>query len=112
MRGTAALAWNVSVSQEIAVMLTHSTAKQGPSRAKQSESVQRHRHASTQQLLQRKFGNQALHRLLTEHSTVSRTGSGMQRQERSAGGPDQGKLRVGAVNDPLEHEADRLAEQV
>jgi hypothetical protein len=54
------------------------------------------------QLLQRTIGNQALTRLLTQRAAAAS----------NAPGPIQPKLKVGAVNDPLEHEADRVADQV
>jgi hypothetical protein len=54
------------------------------------------------QLLQRTIGNQALTRLLTQRADAAS----------NAPGPIQAKLKVGAVDDPLEHEADRVADQV
>src|SRR3954470_23852188 len=60
------------------------------------------------QMLQRRIGNQALLRLMA------------QRQNEPGGAPSnvaallgilQPKLKIGAVNDPLEHEADRVADQ-
>jgi hypothetical protein len=54
------------------------------------------------QLLQRTIGNQALARLLAQRAGAAS----------NAPGPIQTKLKVGAVNDPLEHEADRVADRV
>lgn len=54
------------------------------------------------QLLQRTIGNQAMIRLLAQRAGAAS----------NAPGPIQAKLKVGAVNDPLEHEADRVADQV
>jgi len=54
------------------------------------------------QLLQRTIGNQAMIRLLAERAGVAS----------NAPGPVQAKLEVGSVNDPLEHQADRVADQV
>ena len=54
------------------------------------------------QLLQRTVGNQGMIRLLTQ-----RVGAAS-----NAPGRIQTKLKIGAVNDPLEHEADRVADRV
>jgi hypothetical protein len=54
------------------------------------------------QLLQRTIGNQAMNRLLAQRAGAAS----------NAPGPIQAKLKVGAVNDPLEHEANRVAGQV
>jgi hypothetical protein len=54
------------------------------------------------QVLQRTVGHQAMPRFLAQHASV--TGN--------EHGSIQAGLKVGAVHDPLEHEADRVAEQV
>jgi hypothetical protein len=53
-------------------------------------------------LLQRTIGNQAMLRLLAQRAGANR----------SAPGPIEAKLKVGVIDDPLEHEADRVADQV
>jgi hypothetical protein len=58
--------------------------------------------AAQRQLLQRTIGNQATLRLLAQRGGATS----------AAPGPIQAKLNIGAVNDPLEHEADRVANQV
>ncbi len=60
------------------------------------------------QLLQRRIGNQALLRLFAQHGNEPGAAGNMARLP----GILQAKLRIGAVNDPLEHEADRVADQV
>ena len=59
------------------------------------------------QLLQRRIGNEALMRLLAQPQNEPRLGY-MARPP----GILQAKLKIGTDNDPLEHEADRVAEQV
>jgi hypothetical protein len=53
-------------------------------------------------VLGRAIGNQATLRLLTQSAGATS----------NAPKPMQAKLKIGAVNDPLEHEADRVADQV
>ncbi len=60
------------------------------------------------QLLQRRIGNQALLRLFAQHGNEL----GAPRNMARLPGILQAKLRIGSVNDPLEHEADRVADQV
>ncbi len=60
------------------------------------------------QLLQRRIGNQALLRLFSQHGSEPGAPGNMARLP----GILHAKLRIGAVNDPLEHEADRVADQV
>ncbi len=71
---------------------------------------QRHRQPalSQVQLLQRRIGNQALLRLFAQHRNELSAPGNMARLP----GILQAKLRIGAVNDPLEHEADRVADHV
>jgi len=54
------------------------------------------------QLLQRTISNQATLRLLARRAGATS----------NASGPIQAKLKIGAVNDPLEHEADHVADRV
>lgn len=87
-------------------------------RPSQAEVTQAH-------MLQRSIGNQAVLRLLAQRASPAGIepphfvpGESNQSRMRSAfGAPPfaggvQAKLDVGAVNDPLEHEADRVADQV
>ena len=60
------------------------------------------------QLLQRRIGNQALLRLFAQRGNEP----GAPSNAALLRGVLQPKLRIGAVNDPLEHEADRVADQV
>jgi outer membrane protein OmpA-like peptidoglycan-associated protein len=63
--------------------------------------------------LQRTIGNQAMLRLLAQHASVARSNEpGPSENPAPLSGGIQAKLKVGAVNDPLEHEADRVANQV
>ena len=91
------------------------------------------------QLLQRTFGNQAMLRLLAQRASVTRNKPGVHENEDNSAhmtgreaapswdfsnipvplfpasclpGPIQPKLQVGAVDDPLEHQADSVAEHV
>lgn len=60
------------------------------------------------QLLQRRIGNQALTRLLAQDGNDL----GALRNTARLPGVLQAKLKIGAINDPREHEADRTADQV
>jgi hypothetical protein len=58
-------------------------------------------------------GNQAMLRLLAQRANVARSNEpGASENAVPLSGGVQAKLKVGAVNDPLEHEADRVADQV
>ena len=63
-------------------------------------------------MLQRTIGNQAMLRLLAQRASVNRNERGTHENAAPLSGGIQAKLKVGAVNDPLEHEADRVAEHV
>jgi hypothetical protein len=63
-------------------------------------------------MLQRSIGNQAVLRLLAQRASATRNETGAQENTPRFPGGIQAKLKVGAVDDPLEHEADRVADQV
>jgi hypothetical protein len=64
-------------------------------------------------MLQRTIGNQAMLRLLGQHASVARSNEpGASENAAPLSDSVQAKLKVGAVNDPLEHEADRVTDQV
>jgi hypothetical protein len=64
-------------------------------------------------VLQRTIGNQAMLRLLAQRASAARSNEpGASENAAALSGGIQAKLKVGAVNDPLEHEADRVAEHV
>ena len=80
--------------------------KSSPPRAHQSDATP----LGQWQTLQRTLGNQAVQRLLQQ--SVFGTPSGGTGDRSLASLPLQRKLLVGSINDPLEHEADRVADTV
>src|SRR5216683_1107238 len=70
---------------------------------------------SVQATLQRGIGNQAVGRLLAQAVPSASTTSGVLKRKcecSSSSGALQAKLKIGSPNDPLEGEADRVAERV
>jgi hypothetical protein len=105
------------VFEEGAVMFAPPVAKQKTKSAEHQRAPlvpQRPSHSAVNQaqLLQRRIGNQAMIRLLAQRASVTRNEPGAPENAPRFPGGIQAKLKVGAANDPLEHEADRVAEQV
>ncbi len=63
------------------------------------------RHVGQRHLMQRGIGNQAMLRLLADRAPSQTSGPAL-------AGALQKKLTIGSVDDPLEHEADRVADQI
>jgi hypothetical protein len=101
------------VHKEGATMFAPPVAKQKSKSAEPQRAPivpQRHGQSAVSQvqLLQRQIGNQALMRLLAQRGNEPGAPGNMARLP----GVLQAKLKIGAVDDPLEHEADRVADQV